>query len=84
MKIDTQGYERQVMEGGQQTIPRAMGILLELPIIHVYGGEWQCDEALRFMAETGFVPRKFSQWVITGRTMCRRLNSIVFSAHSAR
>jgi len=56
LKIDTQGYERQVIEGGQQTIPRMMGILMELPIIHVYDGEWQFHEALKFMAETGFVP----------------------------
>jgi FkbM family methyltransferase len=56
LKIDTQGYERQVIEGGQQTIPRVLGILMELPIIHVYDGEWQFHEALRFMAEAGFVP----------------------------
>ncbi len=56
LKIDTQGYERQVIEGGQQTIPRLMGILMELPVIRVYDGEWQFHEALRFMAEAGFVP----------------------------
>ena len=56
LKIDTQGYERQVIEGGPRTIPRVLGILMELPIIHVYDGEWQFHEALRFMAEAGFVP----------------------------
>ncbi len=56
LKIDTQGYERQVIEGGRQTIPRMMGILMELPIIHVYDEEWQFHEALKFMAEMGFVP----------------------------
>jgi FkbM family methyltransferase len=56
LKIDTQGYEKQVIEGGQQTIQRSMGILLELPIIHVYEGEWQFHVALEFMAGKGFVP----------------------------
>jgi FkbM family methyltransferase len=56
LKIDTQGYERQVIEGGQRTLQRALGILMELPIIHVYEGEWSFHEALKFMAETGFVP----------------------------
>jgi FkbM family methyltransferase len=56
LKIDTQGYERQVIEGGRQTIPRLLGILLELPIIHVYDGEWSFHEALKFMAGMGFVP----------------------------
>jgi len=56
LKIDTQGYERQVIEGGRQSLPQMLGILLELPIIHVYEGEWQFHEALEFMAGAGFVP----------------------------
>lgn len=56
LKIDTQGYEKQVLEGGKQTMTRAKGILMELPIIHVYEGEWQFHEAIEFMAGAGFVP----------------------------
>lgn len=56
LKVDTQGYERQVLDGGAQTIRRVQGILLELPVIHTYRGEWQFHEALKFMADLGFVP----------------------------
>jgi hypothetical protein len=56
LKIDTQGYEKQVIEGGPQTLHRSLGILMELPIIHVYQGEWQFHEAIKFMAGLGFVP----------------------------
>jgi FkbM family methyltransferase len=56
LKVDTQGYERQVIEGGRQTMPRVLGIMLELPVIHVYEGVWQFHEAIRFMDEAGFVP----------------------------
>ena len=56
LKIDTQGYEKQVMEGGPQTVARVKGILMELPVIHVYEGEWQFHEAARYMADRGFVP----------------------------
>jgi len=42
LKIDTQGYEK--------------GILMELPVIHVYQGEWQFHEAAKYMADLGFVP----------------------------
>lgn len=56
LKIDTQGYEKQVIEGGPQTIARVKGILMELPIIHVYEGEWQFHEAAKYMADAGFVP----------------------------
>jgi FkbM family methyltransferase len=56
LKIDTQGYERQVIEGGRQTLARAAGVLLELPVIHTYKGEWHFHEALQYMFELGFVP----------------------------
>jgi FkbM family methyltransferase len=56
LKIDAQGYERHVIDGGQQTIGRVLGIQLELPVIRVYEGEWQFHEALRFMSDLGFVP----------------------------
>jgi FkbM family methyltransferase len=56
LKVDTQGYERQVMEGAQETIKRVAGILMELPVIHTYKGEWQFHEALEYMSNAGFVP----------------------------
>jgi len=56
LKIDTQGYEKQVIEGGRQTIARAAGILMELPVIHTYKGEWHFHEAVQYMFDIGFVP----------------------------
>lgn len=56
LKIDTQGYEKQVLEGGRKTLPELKGVLMELPIIHLYEGTWQFHEALEFMALAGFVP----------------------------
>lgn len=56
LKIDTQGYERQVLEGARQTLPMMKGILMELPIVHLYQGTWGFHEAVEFMAGLGFVP----------------------------
>jgi FkbM family methyltransferase len=56
LKIDTQGYERQVLEGARQSLARMAGILLELPVIRTYEGEWAFHEAIRYMADAGFVP----------------------------
>lgn len=55
LKIDTQGYERQVLEGGRQTLARALGVLMELPVIHVYRGEWKFQQAVQYMEDAGFV-----------------------------
>ncbi|MFZ0337892.1 MAG: FkbM family methyltransferase [Terracidiphilus sp.] len=56
LKIDTQGYEQQVISGGAETIQRVLGILMELPVIHVYAGEWRFHEAIEYMSGLGFVP----------------------------
>ena len=56
LKIDTQGYERQVLEGGRSLLPKLKGILMELPIVHLYQGTWQFHKAIEFMADAGFVP----------------------------
>jgi FkbM family methyltransferase len=56
LKIDTQGYEKQVLEGGRQMLLQVKGILLELPIIMIYKGTWQFHEAVEFMASIGFIP----------------------------
>ncbi len=56
LKIDTQGYEKQVLAGGRQTLPRLKGILMELAIVQLYQGNWQFHEALEFMAAAGFIP----------------------------
>jgi FkbM family methyltransferase len=55
LKIDTQGYEKQVLEGGRRLLPRLKGVLLELPIIRIYEGTWKFHEAVEFMASIGFV-----------------------------
>ncbi len=56
LKIDTQGYERQVIDGGRRTVARTVGILMELPVIHTYKEEWHLHEALQYMFDIGFVP----------------------------
>lgn len=67
LKIDTQGYERQVLEGGRATIARVAGILMELPVIHTYQGEWHFHEALAFMFQAGFVPAQIQAVGYHGR-----------------
>lgn len=56
LKIDTQGFEKQVLEGAQKTLSKMKGVLMELPIIHLYKGNWQFHEAVAYMAAAGFVP----------------------------
>jgi FkbM family methyltransferase len=59
LKIDTQGYEQPVLEGGRCTLPMMRGVLMELPIVSLYQQTWQLHEAIVFMADAGFVPAQF-------------------------
>ncbi len=56
LKIDTQGFERQVLDGGRSVLPMMKGVQMELPIVHLYEGTWRFHEALEYMADAGFVP----------------------------
>ena len=55
LKIDTQGFEREVLAGATSVLPRVAGLQLELPVVHLYEGAWSMAEALARLAELGFV-----------------------------
>lgn len=55
LKIDTQGYEKPVLEGAKETLKTVTGVLLELPIINIYNDNWLFQEAVAYMNELGFV-----------------------------
>jgi len=54
LKIDTQGYEEQVLRGAAGCMSEFLGVQMELPIIHLYEGTWRFHEAIAFMNELGF------------------------------
>ena len=56
LKIDTQGFEQQVLTGAHATLPKLTGVLMELPIMQLYEDNWSFHEALLFMQNVGFVP----------------------------
>jgi FkbM family methyltransferase len=56
LKVDTQGYEQQVLTGGRATLEKVVGMQLELPIVHLYENVWQFSTACKAMESLGFVP----------------------------
>jgi FkbM family methyltransferase len=55
LKIDTQGYERPVLEGAREALTQIVGVQLELPLVHLYKDTWSLADALVYMREKGFV-----------------------------
>lgn len=55
LKIDTQGYERPVLEGAKETLKEVKGVFLELPVVHIYKNNWLFHEGVAYMNDLGFV-----------------------------
>jgi FkbM family methyltransferase len=62
LKIDTQGYEKQVLEGALNVLPLVLGLQIEMRLAPVYAGEALIEELFSFMRQHGFTP----QWIIHG------------------
>ena len=54
LKIDVQGYERKVLEGASDTMPRIVGLRMELSISQFYEGEPPMQEMLDYVYGLGF------------------------------
>ena len=55
LKIVTQGFEREVLEGAQESLDEISGAMLILPIVQLYRGNWSLPEALAYMEKRGFI-----------------------------
>jgi FkbM family methyltransferase len=56
LKLDVQGYERQVIEGAGDALGRFEGLELELSVLALYEGQASLAEMLPLLAERGFRP----------------------------
>jgi FkbM family methyltransferase len=54
IKIDTQGYEREVLLGASRCLQSVDLVLMELSVVPLYQGQWLWLEAIQFMREHGF------------------------------
>jgi FkbM family methyltransferase len=54
VKMDVQGYERQVFQGGIETIKKADLLLTEVSFKGLYEGEWLFDDLYRVVRDLGF------------------------------
>jgi FkbM family methyltransferase len=55
LKIDTQGYEWQVLDGARATLPRVSGIQMELSLVPLYEGQRLWRECIDRLEAEGFV-----------------------------
>lgn len=54
LKIDTQGFEWQVLDGARDTLPHIKGILVELSLVPLYEGQHLWQEVIDRLEAAGF------------------------------
>lgn len=59
LKIDAQGYERRVLDGAAQSLPRIRGVQVELSLVPLYEGDTPLAEMISYLYERGFVLASF-------------------------
>ena len=55
LKIDTQGFEKQVLDGAEQSLSKITGIQLEMSLIPLYANEMLYLEMIAFLKGKGFI-----------------------------
>jgi len=59
LKIDTQGFEAQVLAGAGRLLPRLQGVQVEMSLVRCYEGERDFRDLIDDLAAAGFVPFLF-------------------------
>jgi FkbM family methyltransferase len=59
LKIDTQGFEAQVLAGARRLLPRLRGVQLEMSLVRCYEGERDFRELIDDLADAGLRPFLF-------------------------
>lgn len=54
MKIDVQGFERQVLAGATEILPQVKGIQLELSLVPLYESQPIYREMIKFLEKLGY------------------------------
>lgn len=68
LKLDVQGYELEVLAGGEQTLQSTVMVELEVSFAELYEGQPLAGEVLAFMAARGFRAAGVREGFIVART----------------
>ena len=85
LKLDVQGYERQVLEGATDCLDRVVAIDCELSLIELYVGQPLFREMIDYLDDLGFEPYHLDRTLSnesTGKTL--QLDSLFVRCDSAK
>lgn len=69
MKLDVQGFELEVLNGGRHALAHATAVICEVSFIEFYKGQPLFADLATFLNEHQFVPHAFARTMPTGRPL---------------
>jgi FkbM family methyltransferase len=69
MKLDVQGFECEVLKGGEQTLGHAKAVITEVSFQEFYQGQCRFDQLVSFLAQYNLFIRAFGVGTPVGRPL---------------
>lgn len=79
LKIDTQGYERRVLQGGEESLRRVELVQLECSLRHLYQGDTLLCDLVSYLGERAFAPVSIEPGFVDPRTGQQLQVDVVFA-----
>lgn len=80
LKIDAQGFEREVLAGAAETLGSCVGLQLELSFVPLYAGGILVDEALSLVYDAGFRMTAIAQGFTSPQGAMLQADGVFFRA----
>jgi FkbM family methyltransferase len=78
LKIDTQGYEKRVLQGGEESLRRIELVQLECSLRHLYDGDDLIGDLIAWLAERSFSPVSIEPGFVDPRSGQQLQADVVF------
>ncbi|WP_349657580.1 FkbM family methyltransferase [Xanthomonas sp. 10-10] len=76
LKIDTEGYELQILRGAVESLRKMTYVMLELSVIERFHGSYTCQELVSFMQQQGFQLHTCLSASVDAQGYCRVVDAV--------
>ena len=79
LKIDTQGYEKKVLEGALKSLKHIRFVKMELSLVEIYKHETVMHEMIAFMTSLGYAPILLERGHVSDETLYQLQADVIFT-----
>jgi FkbM family methyltransferase len=76
MKVDTEGFELEVLKGAVESIKRIKYLMLEISVIKRFEGSYNCSEIFAFLQSHGFILHTCLSASVDAEGFCRVIDAV--------